>query len=295
MLPIHEPFFVMPDGTRAPFFKLRTTVHRAVIVQDPYFAFDSEHPAVCWEEYRLESGNPHFISDFIGSCEANSGLTEDEVLWHGSGYWSVKTGVNLYIGSGVEAMKSTLSQLRSGRLVFLLDNSDFCVLIKGDIVGGFSKVVEIDAYASAHYRPWVEILEPFRRAVSEIEEGRFTKKVCTEPPIVSHEFRTYGDSEMVFPYAISPTKQGWIGPSIIRNQFGSFGLSFLFTQARGGWLKEDFFRAGRSFCFSGTQHRFGDVVVIQGLIQPSHRRTRGSRALPQVLSTYQRFVDSFEA
>jgi len=293
MLSIHKPFFVMPDGSGSPYFRLRTDESRAIIIQHPYFAFDFECYKVCKEEYKFQSRNRKFISDFIDSCERNSGLDEDETLWHLTGYWSVRSSSDLYIGLGAEALQSILSQVHSGRLVFCLDNTDFCVFIKRNIENEVLTLVEMDIYASTLFRPWVEILEPFRKAVSEIAEDQITKRVLIEPLIVNKSFHNFGHAGLVFPYAVSPTKEGWIGPSMIQNHFGPFGVDYLFIQARGGWLKKDFFKPSSFFFFSGSQHQFDDVIVIRGLIDLMNEYESYNPVFPNELSQYRNLVEFF--
>lgn len=293
MLSIHKPFFVMPDGSKSPYFKLRTDESRVIIIQDPYFAFDFEGYEVCKEEYKFKSRNQKFISDFIDSCERNSGLEEDETLWNSTGYWSVRSGSDLYIGLGAEALQSTLSLIHSGRLVFCLDNNDFCIFIKRTIENDVLTLVEIDIYASTLFRPWIEILEPFRKALSEIVEDQITKRVLIEPIILNKSFDNLGHEGLVFPYAVSPTKQGWIGPAMIQNHFGPFGVDYLFTQAYGGWLKKDFFKPSRFFFFSANQHQFDDVIVIRGLIGLVYKHESYNPIFPKELSQYRNLVEFF--
>lgn len=292
MLYIHEPFFVMPDGSKSPYFKLRTDESGAIIIQDPYFGFYFEDYDVCKEEYKIQSNSQNFISDFIESSERNSGLKENEILWHSTGYWSIRSGRDLYTGLGAEALQLTLPKIRSGKSVFCLDNSDFCIFIKRNIENDFLTLVEIDIYASTQFRPWVEILEPFRKALSEIAEAQITKRILVEPNIVSESFHNYGQEGLVFPYAISPI-EGMIGPSMIRNDFGPFGVDYLFTQARGGWLKEDFFKPSECFFFSGNQHRFDDVIVIRGMIGLPFKYRNVNAVFTKELLQYRNLVELF--
>lgn len=295
MISIHQPFFVMPSGSRSPYFKLKTNEKRAVIIQDPYFSFDFESYQVLKEEYSFHSDNRKFIGDFIDSCERNSGLREDQVLWASTEYWSVKNGNDLYIGLGVEALNLTLSHIHTGRLVFCLDNSDFCLFIKRNVKNDIPMLIEIDIYASTLCRPWVEILEPFRKTISEMAESQIEKRVDTKTTIASKPFHNYGQHGLVFPYAISPTKIWNIGPSMIQNHFGSFGVDYLFTQARGGWLKKDFFKPSQCFIFSGSQHQFDDVKVIRGKIVLPFEYENVRPVFTKELMQYQSLVESFSA
>ncbi|NVM22815.1 MAG: hypothetical protein HWN68_13670 [Desulfobacterales bacterium] len=290
---IHEPFFMMLDGSKSPYFKLRTDESGAIIIQNPYFGFDFKGYEVCKEKYKIQSCSQNFISDFIESCERNSGLKENEILWRSSGYWSIRSGRDLYIGLGAEALQLTLLKIHSGTLVFCLDNNDFCIFIKRNIENDFLTLVEIDIYASTLFRPWVEILEPFRKALSEIAEAQITKRILIEPNIASKSFHYYGQEGLVFPYAISPTEQGWIGPSMIRNHFGSFGVDYLFTRARGGWLKKDFFKPSECFFFSGNQHRFDDVIVIRGMIGLPLKYENVKAVLTKEFLQYRNLVEFF--
>jgi hypothetical protein len=291
MMSIHDSFFVMPNGSRSPYFKLQTDQDRVVVIQDPYFGFDFESYQVVKEEYSFRSTNRKFISDFIKGCEVNARLVKDQVLWAFTGYWSVKNGNDLYIGLGVEALYSTLSEIHSGRLAFCLDNTDFCIFIKKDIED--SALLWIDIYASAVFRPWVEILEPFRRTIDQMAENQIQKKIITEPIIASKSFHNYGQHGLVFPYAISPTEQWWIGPSIIQNHFGSFGVDYLFTQAKGGWLKKDFFKPSQCFMFSGSQHQFDDVKVIRGLVVLPFKYENVKPVFTRQLLQYRKLVELF--
>jgi hypothetical protein len=293
VLSIHEPFFVMPDGSKSPYFKLRTDRSRAIIMQDPFFAFDFEGYEVCKEQYKFRSRNRKFISDFIDSCERNSGLEEDQIFGHSAGYWSVRSGSDLYIGLGAESLDSTLSLIHSGRLVFCLGNNDFCIFIKRTIKNYVLTLVEIDIYASTRFRPWIEILEPFRKVLSEMVEGQITKRVLIEPAIVNKSFHNFGHEGLIFPYAVSPTEEGWIGPSMIQNHFGPFGVDYLFAQACHGWLKKDFFKPSRFFLFSGHQHRFDDVIVICGLIDLMDEYESYNPTFPKELSQYRNLVEFF--
>jgi len=295
MISMHQPFFVMPGGSRSPYFKLKTNEKKVVIMQDPYFRFDSESYQVLREEYSFNSDNRRFIGDFIDSCERNSGLGEDQVLWAFTGYWSVKEGSDLYVGLGVEALNLTLSHIHAGRLVFCLDNNDFCLFIKRNIKNDISRLIEIDVYASTLFRPWVEILEPFRKTISEMAESQIKKSVDTKATIVSKSFHNYGQHGLVFPYAIAPTEDGDIGPSMIQNHFGSFGIDYLFTQAKGGWLKKDFFKASQCFIFSGSQHQFDDVKVIKGLIVLPFKYENVRPVFTKELMHYRNLVESFSA
>jgi len=292
---MHQPFFVMPGGSRSPYFKLKTNEKRAVIIQDPYFQFDSESYQVLREEYSFHSDNRRFIGDFIDSCERNSGLREDQVLWAFTGYWSVKDGSDLYVGLGVEALNLTLSHIHAGRLVFCLDNNDFCLFIKRNIKNDIPRLIEIDIYASTLFRPWVEILEPFRKTISEMAENQIKKSVDIKATIVSKSFHNYGQHGLVFPYAIAPTEDGDIGPSMIQNHFGSFGIDYLFTQAKGGWLKKDFFKPSQCFIFSGSQHQFDDVKVIKGLIVLPFKYENVRPVFTKELMHYRNLVESFSA
>jgi len=295
MISMHQPFFVMPGGSRSPYFKLKTNEKRAVIIQDPYFQIDSESYQVLREEYSFHSDNRRFIGDFIDSCERNSGLREDQVLWAFTGYWSVKDGSDLYVGLGVEALNLTLSHIHAGRLVFCLDNNDFCLFIKRNIKNDIPRLIEIDIYASTLFRPWVEILEPFRKTISEMAENQIKKSVDIKATIVSKSFHNYGQHGLVFPYAIAPTEDGDIGPSMIQNHFGSFGIDYLFTQAKGGWLKKDFFKPSQCFIFSGSQHQFDDVKVIKGLIVLPFKYENVRPVFTKELMHYRNLVESFSA
>jgi hypothetical protein len=293
MISMHQPFFVMPDGSRSPYFKLKTDEKRAVIVQDPYFGFDFESYQVLKEEYSFHSDNQKFISDFIKACERNSSLGRDQVLWASTGYWSVKSGNDLYIGLGAEALNLTLSHIHAGRLAFCLDNNDFCLFIKRNIKNDISKLIEVDIYASTLYRPWVEILEPFRKTISEMAEGPIEKRVDTKITIASKHFYYYGQQGLVFPYAISPTANRWIGPSMIQNHFGSFGIDYLFTEANHGWLKKDFFKPSQCFIFSGSQHQFNDVKVIRGMIVFPFKYRNVRPVFTKELMQYRNLIESF--
>jgi hypothetical protein len=295
MISMHQPIFVMPGGRRSPYFKLKTDEKRTVTIQDPYFQFNFEGYQVLKEEYSFHSDNRRFIGDFIDSCERNSGLSEDQVLWAFTGYWSVKDGSDLYVGLGVEALSSTLSHIRAGRLVFCLDNNDSCLFIKRNIKNDISKLIEIDIYASTLHRPWVEILEPFRKTISEMAESQIKKKVNTKGTIVTKPFHNYGQHGLVFPSAISPTANQWIGPSMIQNHFGSFGVDYLFTQAMHGWLKKDFFKPSQCFIFSGSQHQFNDVKVIRGMIVFPFRYRNVRPVFTKELMQYQNLIESFSA
>ena len=295
MISMHQPFFMMPGGSRSPYFKLKTDEKRAVIIQDPYFVFDFESYQVLKEEYSFHSDNQKFIGDFIDACERNSSLGEGQVLWASTGYWSIKSDSDLYIGLGVEALNLTLSHIHAGRLVFCLDNSDFCLFIKRNIKNDTSMLIEIDIYASTLCRPWVEILEPFRKTISEMAESQIEKRVDTKTTIVSKPFHNYGQHGLVFPCAISPTEDWYIGPSMIQNHFGSFGIDYLFTQARGGWLKKDFFKPSQCFIFSGSQHQFDDVKVIQGMIVLPFKYENVRPVFTKELMHYRNLVESFSA
>ena len=295
MISIHQPFFVMPSGSRSPYFKLKTNEKRAVIIQDPYFGFNFESYQVLKEKYSFHSDNRKFIGDFIDSCERNSGLREDQVLWASTGYWSIKSGSDLYIGLGVEALNLTLSHIHAGRLVFCLDNSDFCLFIKRNVGNDTSRLIEIDIYASTLCRPWVEILEPFRKTIPEMAESRMEKRVDTKATIVSKSFHNYGQHGLVFPYAISPTEDWYSGPCIIQNHFGSFGIDYLFTEVRGVWLKEDFFKPSQCFMFSGSQHQFDDVNVIKGMIVLPFKYRNVMPVFTKQLMPYRNLVESFPA
>jgi hypothetical protein len=293
MISMHQPFFVMPDGSRSPYFKLKTDEKRAVIVQDPYFGFDFESYQVLKEEYSFHSDNQKFISDFMKACERNSSLGRDQVLWASTGYWSIKSGDDLYIGLGAEALNLTLPYIHAGRLVFCLDNNDFCLFIKRNVKNGIPMLIEIDIYASTLYRPWVEILEPLRKTISEMAESQIEKGVDIKTTIVSKTFHDYGQHGLVFPYAISPTANRWIGPSMIQNHFGSFGVDYLFTEAKGGWLKKDFFKPSQCFIFSGSQHQFNDVKVIRGMIVFPFKYRNVRPVFTKELMQYRNLVESF--
>jgi len=293
MISIHEPFFIMPDGSKSSYFNLKTVANGAIIIQDPYFRFDFEGYQVCKEEYCFHSHNRKFISDFMDLCEKNSGLKDDQILWASTGYWSVRNHGDLFIGLGTEALDSTISKIDSGRLVFCLDNNDFCIFIKQNIGNDISTIVELDIYASTLFRPWIEILEPFRKTISEMADSQIKKKVNVAPVIVSKSFSNYGQEGSVFPFAISPTEQGWIGPSMIQNHFGPFGVDYLFTQAHGGWLKKDFFKPSKCFMFSGSQHQFYDVIVIRGMVVLPFKYENVKAVFTKELLQYRNLVELF--
>jgi hypothetical protein len=285
----------MPDGSRSPYFELKTDEKRAVILQHPYFGFDFESHQALREGYSFHSDNRKFISDFMKGCERNSNLERDQVLWASTGYWSIKSGDDLRIGLGVEALDLTVPHVCAGRLVFCLDNNDFCLFIKRNVEDGIPTSIEIDIYASTLYRPWVEILQPLRETISQMAEGPIQKRVDTKTTIASKHFYNYGQRGLVFPYAISPTAEQWIGPTIIRNHFGPFGVDYLFTQAKGGWLKQDFFRPGECFVFSGSQHQFNDVKVIRGMIVFPFKYRNVKPVFTKELMQYRDLVESFSA
>ncbi len=288
---IHEPYFVLPDGTSRAYFK--TTIKRGVptVIQNPYFSFDFQGYDICREEYRFNLPNNSFLKDFITECELNSGLRENEALWHSTGYWSIKNGDELIIGIGPDTLDLALFSILSGRLVVCLESNDFCIFIKYDINVDLATVV-LDIFASTTFRPWVEILEPFRKTLSRMLGDRFDKTIDTKAIVHSSPFRIKGDGGLLFPYAISPTHNGWIGPSIIPNRFGFIGVGGLFTQARGGWMKHDFFKPSNYFSFGGNVHLFDDVLVVRGLVDhyPNCPQVNDKR-----LSLYRNIVDMFPA
>jgi hypothetical protein len=265
MLHIHKPMFILPDGTEKPYYKIKTK-NKVVTIQDPFFSFDFERYDVCREEYTISLSDEQFIDKFMDSSERNSGLSEDQILWYSTGYWSIKHNKDVYLGLGRDAIKSALKKIRSGSVVFCLSNTDFCIFIKYKLRNRVIKETKVVIFASTIYRPWVEILSPFRKAIYEIGGDKYKKQTSTNTKIPSQTFQYYGQKGILVPYAISPTEEGFIGPTIIKNYFGPLGVDYLFAWGHHGWLKKDFFKPNMCFFFSGEVYLLDDVLIIRGHI-----------------------------
>ena len=293
---IHKPYFCMPDGTTKSFFRMETAPEGELIVQHPYFHFDFEGLEVYREEYEIEYRNDELILDFIRLSEEYSALEDDEVLWYHTGYWSIRDGTDLYIGSGEYAIQDTKSNLASGELAFCLDANDFCVLIKCNVKDSHQHgPVIIDIYGSNLWRPFVEILDPFRKAITILAKQYGVNQLNIEQnaKIEAAPFKFRGKRRIIVPFAIAPTWEGYIGPTVVENQFLPFPIQYLFSQVNGGWLKSDFFKPGNHYWFEGRTCVFNDIILVDGQFYDDGQHKGLKPTVDSKFETHKAYLECF--
>ncbi len=289
---LHHHYFEYPDGKTSPSFVMKTSDYPKPIVMHPYFHFDFEKWATYQEKYKIIEPVDEFIAEFITLSETNSGLREEEILWYDTEYWTIKCNALTYIGSGIRSFDETRSTVPDGMVAFLLDSHDFVVLITSRISKGVLRgPMFADIYCSNVARPFVEILDPFRKAIRQASSSYSVEieRQCSIEMLLDNKT---AENMVLVPHAITPMKNLWIGPVVISNNFSN-QIEYLYAHAHGGWLKNDFLTPVDCYLVTHT-YKFDEAEVIEVGIRPRGQQPSGERIIDDSLKRFKKFLDRYK-
>lgn len=253
-----------------------------IILQHPLWGFDPQNYQIYREEYKLVYKQKKLINEFIRLSESNIKLSDEEIIWDDTGYWSFIDENSLYIGSGEIELYNSIKNILSGKLVYCLSYRDAIIFLKCKILKGrIDPEVIIDIYSTSAFLPFVEVLDPFRKTIQEIGEYQLNNhgKINFENIFINCKSNVNfnisylscqlkNKKNIMIPHAVIP-KGRWIGQVVVPNDFKPFplkaidSLEYIVGQFPGGCMKSDFFRSGIFYyrCSIGV---FSDVIVLDG-------------------------------
>jgi hypothetical protein len=178
----HDDFFTQPSGQEKTFLKTgRFEGH--FIVQHPYFHFgsspfqwrarekDEDEPKVFFQQFEIDTTENFFdIDDFLINVEKNYHLRPDEVLWYETGFWTIVLDSNSFMGMGLNRLKETLKGQESAKFAVCLSN-DISVILMNSKMSEENKIL-VNVYASNDIIPFVEVVEPFRKAIRKYDSSK---------------------------------------------------------------------------------------------------------------------------
>jgi len=175
----HDDFFTLSNGQTKAFLKLGKFEGR-FIIQHPFFHFGSsffqrdvaeeeDTPEVFFQQFEITtSKSPFDIDDFLFKVEKNYYLRPDESLWYETGFWTVVLGSDSYMGIGLNKLKDTLKKQKTAKFAVCL-SSNISITSINSRVEEEQKIV-VSVYASNDVIPFVEVVEPFRKAVEDYND-----------------------------------------------------------------------------------------------------------------------------
>jgi len=254
MLPIIKPFyeeqFTLPTGDKVQFFETRSLHKEKACIQYPRLPFDTLSKGE-WEA-GLYHQKFQFISDnrlsllrkFIEKATHHAKLRENEVMWHDTGFWTIKKAKKAFMGIGLNSLENATRELKNGELYFCLANRDSIVSISSTFESGaVLRRTRIHMLVTNASLPFVTTIQPYRNAISDIGKN----VILTEGHILESAilWKFYGSELVLNPVASIEVPSGPIFV-VVKNHLDQerkrkfCPLEHLVIFTPGGFLRHDF-------------------------------------------------------
>jgi hypothetical protein len=286
----HDNFFTDRKGQTRTCWKI-ANLDNGFIIQYPHIDFGSctfpwvwlesnkklkpeEKTPVYFQEFELHNFDKIFDSaEFMSKVEKHAFLEPDETLWFETGFWSIVMNGSNYMGIGVEQLTSVLKEHEDAKFALCLSNRTSMLLIKS---GDTPQKTNICVYCSNEILPFVEVVEPFRKAVAEYNDNRvLTSSMLWEENLLRFWFASHELYINPVAYIMGgredPTYKQY---PIIRNEFQKTRdnlikkLDFITGTYNGGFIESDY-DGGLLFDLCAEIWNLGNVTVIEFLFDDS--------------------------
>jgi len=275
----HDDFFTLQDGQKTQSFRMGSFQGR-IIIQHPFFHFGSAFFVETEEEYTpvpeiyflqteiVTERKALDIASFLSSAEKKHNLPSDHFLWYETGFWSLVLNKEMHMGVGLQSLFSILGGLKSSEFAFCLSNNVSVVIINAEAT--YRKTL-LSIYASNDILPYAEVVEPYRQAIEELEDVRYTEsKIIPEGKL--RRFWVSPRPTSIDAVAFLMQKKRKMLP-IVRNKFmrtrdpiiGKMG--FLIGTHLGGFIESDF-REGKRFIVTAEIWDLASVSVAEVVFRP---------------------------
>jgi len=181
----HDDFFTNRKGETYPYWKI-TNVRDRFIIQHPYIQFGFWTVPWTWKERKRKNtiaeenktpvyfqkfelpkhGEIFDIPEFMSKVKKNAHLKSDETLWYETGFWSIMLDGANCMGMGVEQLTKVVSENKDAKSALCFSNNLSLLILASE---GVEQRVTVSVYCSNELIPFVEVIEPYRKAVAEYE------------------------------------------------------------------------------------------------------------------------------
>lgn len=170
----YVPFDPTPGGGYARCIELERLYEepRNLYYKEPNQGFQVMPNQLFHEKFRMHDNiELVFLQDFMNGCLNFFTLTAlpDEILWHDTGYWSIRKGENQFMGMGLNSLDKAIEETKSDEILFCLSNRDSIIILHGTLKGkSSSSVTYIDAYSTNAFLPFAEVADIYRNGLKSI-------------------------------------------------------------------------------------------------------------------------------